>query len=178
MSRERILAALGGPTARIPFVPIDVEIPRLPGDLWMHFEANLVALGGKVIDREMLATLTDRTWLVDDDAMPFLQGIEFTAGRDPWQSEVGVTLVDTAVAETGSLLMDSRPGHRRLASLSTRIHVAIVPKDCLVETLEGAVARMSDRNSVLISGPSRTADIEGIMVRGIHGPRELWVLAV
>jgi len=88
--------------------------------------------------------------------------------------DCGVTDVYAAVAETGSLVI--RPGthHGRALSLVPPIHVAIVEPADIVADLIDLLEKIesSDRvpNITLITGPSKTADIEGALVTGVHGP--------
>ena len=96
---------------------------------------------------------------------------------------VGVTGAVACLAETGSLVVVSGPGRGRLASLLPPLHVAIVTRalltalaaDLLVDQPELAT---SGANMVCITGPSRTADIEHTLSRGVHGPREVHVVFV
>jgi L-lactate dehydrogenase complex protein LldG len=71
----------------------------------------------------------------------------------------------------------------RLVSLLPPAHIAVVPVSRLLENLDELLLRIptpADRTSslVLITGPSRTADIEQILVRGVHGPGEITVILV
>jgi L-lactate dehydrogenase complex protein LldG len=96
-------------------------------------------------------------------------------------ADVGVTGCDGAIAETGSLVMISRPGRSRLASLLPAAHVAIVRRDQLVysmgEFFATHAAALRDRAScTFITGPSRTADIELTLTMGIHGPGRVMVV--
>lgn len=98
-------------------------------------------------------------------------------------ADIGVTLVDLAVAETGTIILTTSDESERLATALPRMHVALLPRSKLVMSLRDADAHVSKLlsgpgrgNAVsLISGPSRTADIEGRLVVGVHGPRELHV---
>jgi L-lactate dehydrogenase complex protein LldG len=97
--------------------------------------------------------------------------------------EVGITSADYAIAETGTLVMLSSPSEARLISLLPPVHLAIVPADRLVCNLDELFTRVpmpSEKTSamVCITGPSRTADIEQILVRGVHGPGEIHVVLV
>jgi L-lactate dehydrogenase complex protein LldG len=95
---------------------------------------------------------------------------------------------DAAIAESGTLLVMSGPGRGRLASLLPPIHIAILPVDCIVRSLPDAFALIAERwgpdvvheraNITLISGPSRTADIEQSLTLGVHGPKEIHVVIV
>ena len=86
----------------------------------------------------------------------------------------GVTDVDYAVAETGTVVIRHRPEHGRLLSLVPFVHVAIVEPKCMVPDLIDlfAVLKRDGTGSgvPLISGPSKTADIEMNTVIGVHGP--------
>ena len=96
--------------------------------------------------------------------------------------------VDAAIAESGTLLVLSGPGRGRLASLLPPIHIAILPADRIVRSLPDAFGLLAARygsafvqersNITLISGPSRTADIEQSLTLGVHGPKELHVVIV
>lgn len=143
--------------------------------LWALFTERLLALGGQVAGHEALADLAGRAVCADEEVAEFLpEGALPTT--DPWKAEVGVTLADWAIAETGSLLIANEPGRRRLASLCPLHHLALVPADRLLATLDAAFARLGDRTTVLVTGPSRTADIEGVLIRGVHGPGSLTVV--
>lgn len=99
--------------------------------------------------------------------------------------DVGVTDSLAAIAETGTLIVSSDPDHSRGTFLVPPIHVAllrasqIVPDmvDCWGVLLADDSAAMSAA-TVLITGPSKTADIEGILVTGVHGPREVHVVLI
>ncbi len=96
---------------------------------------------------------------------------------------VGITSAAAALAETGSLVLASGPGRGRLASLLPPIHVALLERRLIVESLPDLIAQRpevmtSGANVVCITGPSRTADIEHTLTRGVHGPREVHVVLV
>jgi L-lactate dehydrogenase complex protein LldG len=79
--------------------------------------------------------------------------------------------------------MIASPEEARLISLLPPAHIALVRKDRILTGLDelfALVPKPSDRTSsmVLITGPSRTADIEQILVRGVHGPGRITVIAV
>jgi L-lactate dehydrogenase complex protein LldG len=95
-------------------------------------------------------------------------------------ADIGVGLTGTygAIAESASVVVASGPGRSRLASLLPPVHVAIVRRRSVFPTLpdflrhEPQIAEQGS-NLVLISGPSRTADIEMTLTRGVHGPGEV-----
>ena len=98
----------------------------------------------------------------------------------------GLTGVDAALADTGTLALRSGPGRPRLASLSVQIHLALFTPDQLYASWAAWWAvepRLADwvsgaSNLTLISGPSRTADIEMTLTVGVHGPGELVAILI
>lgn len=93
----------------------------------------------------------------------------------------GVTTAMLAVAETGSIALNAGPRNGRLVSLLPPLHVAIVPTSRLVATVGDyfkTVALLEHLPAALnlVTGPSRTADIEMELSIGVHGPASLHVL--
>ncbi len=98
-------------------------------------------------------------------------------------ADVGITSADYALADTGTLVMLAGPAEARLISLLPPVHIAVVPKERLLSGLDELFTILPDpaaqtSSMVLITGPSRTADIEQILVRGVHGPGEIHVVVV
>lgn len=101
---------------------------------------------------------------------------------------IGITGADVAIAETGSVLVASKQGRGRLASLLPPTHIAIVSAERIVQTMPDAFALLREQygdrmfedrsNMAIISGPSRTADIELSLTLGVHGPKEVHVIVV
>ena len=95
---------------------------------------------------------------------------------------IGITSADFFVAQTATLVLRDRPGQPRAVSLVPSIHVAVVELDQILENLTELYARLKTdplTNCMsLISGPSKTADIELVMVHGAHGPRQVHVIVV
>jgi L-lactate dehydrogenase complex protein LldG len=88
--------------------------------------------------------------------------------------DAGVTDAYAAVAETGSLVVRASAGHGRALSLVPRIHVAVLePKNFvpdLVDLFQKMAVDGAASGTSIITGPSRTADIEMSLVVGVHGP--------
>lgn len=105
-----------------------------------------------------------------------------TDGADP----VGITGCFCAIAETGTLVLLSSPQTPASTHLLPATHVALVPADRIVATMEdafalmraerGGSARMMPRAINMVSGPSRTGDIEQTIVLGAHGPFRVHVV--
>lgn len=97
--------------------------------------------------------------------------------------DVGVTTTRGAIASSGSLVLWPTIEEPRLLSLVPPVHIALLRADRLFETLEQMVVaeqwqRELPTNALLISGPSKTADIQQVLAYGVHGPKELIVLIV
>jgi L-lactate dehydrogenase complex protein LldG len=95
----------------------------------------------------------------------------------------GITSADYALADTGTLVMLSSAEEARMISLLPPIHIAIVPAERILTGLDELFTRIPQpagitSSMVLITGPSRTADIEQILVRGVHGPGELHAVII
>lgn len=126
----------------------------------------------------------------DDEHLPasasaLLQASDRLGQASPREAKlaaaVGVTACDWAIADTGSLVLVAGPGKPREASLSVRSHVALVDPARLLPDLAAALKRIETLGSRaahinLVTGPSRTADIEMTLTRGVHGPGRLLIL--
>jgi L-lactate dehydrogenase complex protein LldG len=93
---------------------------------------------------------------------------------ETYDFDAGVTEVDYAVAETGSVVIRHRPEHGRSISLVPFVHVAIIqPRNFLPDMID-LFQKLSTEGTgsgvTMIAGPSKTADIELNVVTGVHGP--------
>jgi L-lactate dehydrogenase complex protein LldG len=95
-------------------------------------------------------------------------------------SFIGITVADWGIAESATLVQLTRPGRPRSTSLVPSIHIGLLHKSKILANLTEAytmLRREKELDSLtLISGPSKTADIEAHMVHGAHGPREMHVI--
>jgi L-lactate dehydrogenase complex protein LldG len=98
---------------------------------------------------------------------------------------VGISSVDFAISETGTLVVCARSGQERVVSLVPPVHVAVVAQDQILPDLFDLFTELDRRgidhlpgNLVLITGPSKTGDIELELTTGIHGPGEWHVIVV
>jgi L-lactate dehydrogenase complex protein LldG len=142
------------------------------------------------------ALMWDDDWLPVSGLAAALEASEFAIDRqqtddlasDARRAElatatIGITGAEAALSDTGSLVLVSGPGRGRLASLLPPVHIAIIERakiqrslpDLLLDRPELAT---SGSNLVCITGPSRTADIEHTLSRGVHGPKEVHVILV
>ncbi len=104
------------------------------------------------------------------------------------QSYIGITSADFCVAQSATLVMRTRPSQPRAVSLVPSIHVAVITIDQIIESLAELYFRLKwdpkeqelglTNCMTFISGPSKTGDIELVMVNGAHGPRQLIVYVI
>ena len=106
---------------------------------------------------------------------------------DAATADAGLTGCDAVIAATGTLALEGGPGRSRLASLLPPMHIVIARERQLVPRLEdyfemkradGNAAFRRSSAVTLVTGPSRTADIEMQIVFGAHGPLELHVILI
>jgi L-lactate utilization protein LutC len=170
----------GPPPATVP----RVDYPPDPRSLEQRFAAELEAVHGRVATLEelpeLLAGLEVGTAVVTDDRVPVPPGIERLPLERASEADAGFTAARAACAVTGTVVVADAC---RMAGLLPRVHVVAVPRDRLVETpgdilrdLPGLFPDGLPAAFALESGPSRSADIAGEVVYGVHGP--LAVIAI
>ena len=109
--------------------------------------------------------------------IPYQQNIE-ECKETLFSVDAGLTQTIGAIAETGSLILKPDEQEPRLLSLVPPIHLAVLDSKRIYSTFSEAIreegwSRPMPTNVLLISGPSKTADIEQTLVYGIHGPKQL-----
>ena len=96
--------------------------------------------------------------------------------------DVGLTMADYGIAETGTLVIDSSDEDLRLATMISEIHVALLAPATIYLSARELEAELKERlggganYTAFITGASRTADIERVLALGVHGPLELHIL--
>ena len=159
--------------------------PALP-TLWEVFSAKLVEVNGRPMEgiAQVGRYLHETGQLVgycDPDLVEILrgchsfQGLELCTEYDEGQIEryaFGITRATGAVAETGTIVLNDRDTTTRLGALTPWTHVAMLRAVNLWSDLPTALnAVMDDDPSIVfVTGPSKTADVEGILIQGVHGP--------
>ena len=106
--------------------------------------------------------------------------------QEVFRTDVGITGGDYVIAETGTLVIHPKKGVSRLTSLAPPVHIAVMKRGQVLPSLdelfllEHVDIHAGDRHAAmnLISGPSRTGDIEATIVHGIHGPVETHIVLV
>jgi len=130
---------------------------------------------------------TASQWPSGSDSEPEAEGEKEFRDRC-FSAGVGISGVDFALAESGSFVLSSQTEGCQLASLAPPIHVALYRRAQVLGSLDDVLERMPlaagtgasaiGRSTVFITGPSRTADIEQILIRGVHGPGEVHAVLV
>lgn len=196
-ARDAILGRLrlAQRTGRLPVVEGEVVVPapgaRTADEVLGRFLGELAALGvephletSEEAVRARVASIVasarvfawDGAWLpygIDAVLVDAVRGSSTRAEQA--SAEVGVTGCDAAIAETGSLVLLAGEGRPRAASLLPPVHVAVVRRADLRWSMgeyfrDRADAIVSASSCVVITGPSRTADIELTLTVGVHGP--------
>jgi L-lactate dehydrogenase complex protein LldG len=95
--------------------------------------------------------------------------------------DVGITTAQAAIADTGTLVLDSADERHRLVSLVPPVHIAIIGASIIFRSLAEVLAFLQQEKPVspavtFVTGPSRTADIEMTLTIGVHGPQKLYVI--
>lgn len=133
---------------------------------------RLLVEPGRPWTEELTAAITQREEL-----------LSFADGDDAlFNADVAITGVEAAIAETCSLICASSPDRWRSTSLLPPAHIAIIEPHQIVPDLVDFIT--ADRLSAggaaitLITGPSKTADVEGILITGVHGPGAVHVIVL
>jgi L-lactate dehydrogenase complex protein LldF len=180
-----------------PIVTANSTVPPIV-DLIERFENEISELGGTAIHcntKELTARVLEiirandakiiQAW--EDDLLPSglvkeleKQGVAVTQNADP-EIKIGLTGALAGIAESGALVLPCGPGRPPTASLLPETHIAVLRSQDLHERLHQALALPEitrTSSTVIITGPSRTADIEMTLTIGVHGPRHLVVFVI
>jgi L-lactate dehydrogenase complex protein LldG len=195
-ARDSILARIRSATAAMPvksplpdYDPALTHCgPRLEGDgLAAVFERNLTAVNGRAMHSvaevaRFLAENGQRHGYCDP-ALHATLGADLAAAGltvetnydraryDDYQ--FGITRATGAIAESGTIILDDNLTSSRLAALSPWVHVAVIGAATIHRTIADALGALGDSpNIIWVTGPSKTADVEGILIEGVHGPGE------
>ncbi len=200
-ARESILGSIRSHlAASVPFDrlehhenPVVLSNPRTNSDLVNLFKQSVESVAGYCIVatdstdvlKQIITDLKPRRIAISDQVdLPDLEIEEVAVApnaHDIFSFDVGISSAQAAIAETGTLVLDSAFERHRLLSLVPPVHIAIVSASRIRETLGEALALLQSAGEIspavtFITGPSRTADIELTLAIGVHGPQELYVI--
>lgn len=187
----RVKAALAPLPERAPLPNWDRELvimrqARGEVDAWTLFAARLSGVNGTPLTsvEELIALLAKNNWrhgYCDPALWTTLRAAFEAAGGFTVETELdrariddyqfGITAAAGAIAETGTVIFSDQGTSRRLAALAPWTHIAVLRRAQIHLDLPAAIAAMpKDPNVVWATGPSKTADVEGILIEGVHGP--------
>jgi L-lactate utilization protein LutC len=178
----RELEAVGCAAHRVDSVD---AVHRLLGPLLDRSTVRSAMLNGSAL----IGELRLKEWL-EQQGVAVLASRELTSldegsRRDRvFAADLGIAQPDWAIAETGTLVYASGPVQTRSCTLLPPIHVAVVHRSCVLADLVDlpsciatmAAAHQFPGNTALVTGPSKTGDIELRLTTGVHGPGEVHVL--
>jgi L-lactate dehydrogenase complex protein LldG len=189
------------PVAFTPLQPAGTPEAAIsqPVDLIERFTAELVSLGGQVrtcSEQELATKILEflhhervrriQAWEADRLPPRLLDtlvegGIEITHDAEP-DIQVGLTGALAGIADTGTLALAAGPGQPQCTSLLPEIHLAVLRGEQVYENLAQLFSSQGEvfqkTSVVLVTGPSRTADIEMTLTIGVHGPRQVHVFCI
>lgn len=201
-SRNTIFTKIRSATSALkdkaPLPDYDVSVthsqPKLEGSgLWEIFCRNFSTVHGRAMTSvEELAEFLKSTKQLRGYCDPALMNavgsklaaagltVETTYDRERYDDyQFGITRASGAIAESGSVILDDDRTSHRLAALSPWVHVAVLEKQEIHRTISDAISALGDSpNIIWCTGPSKTADVEGILIEGVHGPGEQIALLV
>jgi len=177
---ERIRAALRVEAHRPP-PPTSAPIFPPVTNPEARFREEFTPLKGELIeDNEALAVLLKGFARIASDGSDLVGKAIGEANASARECELGVTSCDCLVAQTGSVIVSTVSAGGRALSVLPPTHLVIARRDQIVPDLASAMALLRKRYDrhwpsalSVITGPSRTADIEKILVMGAHGPKRL-----
>ncbi len=195
---QAIETATGTLRTRAPLPDYDVGIthalPKLEGaDLWEIFCRNFKAVNGRPMTsvRELADFLRSTGQLrgycdpalfesIGSQLVAAGLTVETTYDRSRYDDyQFGITRATGVIAESGSVIIDDQRTSHRLAALSPWVHIAVLERAEIHRSIPDALAALGDSpNIIWCTGPSKTADVEGILIEGVHGPGEQIVLRV
>jgi L-lactate dehydrogenase complex protein LldG len=119
---------------------------------------------------------------IDRNALQKVAGVKFEVTREAASNaRFGISQMEWALADTGSLAQNSTAIEQRLVSSLSTIHIALVPTGGILPDMPSLLTRVNPRESAyiaMITGASRTADIERVLTIGVHGPERLVIVFV
>ena len=139
------------PDAKLPQFTKDdtTSFPAVDGSPKDAFVRNFLANHGNVMESGQI--LVDRS--------------------NPEVYDFGISRASMAIAESGAIVLKDRDTADRLATIAPWIHVAVVKESDIVPTISDALEKTVDcPYAIYVAGPSKTTDVEGVLVEGVHGP--------
>jgi L-lactate dehydrogenase complex protein LldG len=147
-----------------------------------QFAEKLKAASGKFFDSrdslvEFLVSEGSTFGYCDPALASHLEGVEGISFDTEYdmakvdEYKFGITKGSAGIAESGTIVLRDQDTSARLGALAPWIHIAVIEEKDIVPSPLQAIQRFGDDPSVIFcTGPSKTADVEGILIQGVHGP--------
>ena len=191
-AREAIFAGIKSALAPLPHREPRPEVPHGVADAqWLAGETDDVALFTKratAVGTKIFASVSDcLSWLFEQQTrkvyLPeslqqltakvdgIVEFVHHYSRAQVDEIDAAITPAAGAIAESGTIILTDESTPDRLAALAPWTHIAVVRKETIHRSVADALAAMpDDPNIIWATGPSKTADVEGILIQGVHGP--------
>ncbi|KUK41418.1 MAG: Lactate utilization protein B/C [Clostridia bacterium 62_21] len=160
------------------------EVYRVAG--YGEARGRLVTVLRELVARRVVAVRSPLVEALDLDEMARQSGVTVSFGD--WRTtavdaDVGISELDFALAETGTLVQDATDVGKRLVSMLPPVHVALIRTRNILPSLRQMMGYLAKMDAVpgcvaFITGPSRTADIERVLTIGVHGPGRVIIVCI
>jgi L-lactate dehydrogenase complex protein LldG len=205
-SKEKVLKSIRNALINVadnPFPQVDFSSPiyhEMEEALDITFAQEFTRIGGQFVfcenEKEFVENFRileaqhhwPKPFCKDDRLLKLLTegGISCTSvDEDIQETVVGITSCEYLIARLGSVMVSSRSASGRKMNVFPEVHIVVAYTNQLVPDLKQAFAHISNKYGrkfpsmiTVITGPSRTADIEKTLVMGAHGPRELYLFLI
>ncbi|MFA7404485.1 MAG: lactate utilization protein [Pelobacteraceae bacterium] len=164
---------------------VSAEVYRfITNDAALEFIIEFLHKEGLADTTQSSALWADSSFLdgIDRDALQEIPGLKFEVTREAAsKARFGISQMEWALADTGSLAQNSTAIEQRLVSSLSTIHIALVPTSGILPDMPSLLSRVNPKECAylaMITGPSRTADIERVLTIGVHGPERLVIVFV
>ena len=179
---NRIRDAMRAP-APCPVAPTGAPMFAPVTNPEQRFREEFLALKGEIIDSpEQLRGFLARFAKIVTDGSDLVRQTVGASNAPVREADLGVTACDCLIAQTGSIVVSPQSAGGRLFSVLPPVHLVVARRNQLLPDLATALAFIRQRYDghwpstlSIITGPSRTGDIEKVLVLGAHGPRRLAV---
>lgn len=168
-----------------------VSTTATEGSVFEAFVRNFTTNHGIVVEsvQELSAKLKElgcKTGVIDSAvAQTFGLENDFSITREfdrsnPEQYDFGISKASYAIAESGSIALQDSNTSDRLVSIAPWVHVAVLQKSDIFATITQGLKNVLEGTpyTILVAGPSKTTDVEGVLVEGVHGPGQQIVFFV
>lgn len=162
---------------------------RTQGGAYDAFKRNFTANGGIIVESlgdliSFLKSENCKVGIIDDlvsNSPNISKDFDIKKSFDrsnPDEIDFAITEAKCAIAESGSILLTDSLTDDRLSTLAPLVHVAKLDKKNILLTFIEGLEAVESPYSIFVSGPSKTADVEGILIKGVHGPEKqiVWLV--